>query len=123
MPLLRLLNLIAAGTLGLGMAAIASPTVAAQSHHSPTAPTATVEVADLFKTLRIIEDVDDLLEGDYLEVSPIEDVLDPINDAIEVVDNTVDEVQDIFDDDSRDAIDDIDNAIDRATYDAYDWYD
>jgi hypothetical protein len=120
----RSMPLMAVGIGVLLGTAIAPQTFAAQPSISPSSsPLPNTAVADLFKTLRIIEDVDDLLEGDYLEVSPIEDVLDPINDAIEAVDDTVDEVQDVFDDDSRDTIDDIDDAIDRITHDTDNWYD
>lgn len=78
---LRLMTLVVGSStiLGTVSTAIAFPAKPGQS----------IEYAGLFRTLNVIEDVDDALDGNFGQIDPVRNVTENIEDGLDDVNDTI----------------------------------
>lgn len=107
------------GTLFCSLATPGRATVPVQ----PPAPASQTTVAGLWDVFRVVEDLDDLRDGDFTEITPVEEALRPIESALDSVEEVIDNVQDIANDPVQDQVDNMDDSIDRVIHDVEDFYD
>ena len=104
--------------------AVLSPQLAS-SNHSPQ------KTADLFDTIDLIEDVDDALDGDFLDIDPLRDVTEGVEDVVDDVTDTYNDVTDFriwepftdIDETVEDFVDDVDDIMRHISNDIDDWLD
>lgn len=114
-----------------GAIALTAPALAAISPQPDTASIPGHQRADLFHTLDVIEDVDDLLDGDIGDIDPIRDFTEDIEGAVDDVNDTIEDITDIdiyepftdIDDRVEDFADDIDDTMRHISNDVEDWFD
>lgn len=115
-------HLSVTGFIGLLLWGLATP-VGATVPVQPSGPDRQTTIAGLWDVFRVVEDLDDLRDGDFTEITPVEEALRPIEDALDSVEGVIDDVQDITNDPVQDQVDNMDDAIDRVIHDVEDFYD
>jgi hypothetical protein len=131
---MKLINRLAHVFLGIGVvgSAIAStlPTHAAIVPPAPSPDNTHRYVAGLFHTLDIIEDVDDVIDGDFGDIDPIREVTEDVGDVVDDISDTYNDVTDIkiwepftdIDDNVEDFVDDVDDTMRHVSNDIDDWF-
>ncbi|MGD1943511.1 MAG: hypothetical protein ACFB0G_19630 [Leptolyngbyaceae cyanobacterium] len=111
--------------------ACAIPVEAATAPRLSQPMAVSVPVAGLFHTLDVIEDVDDVLDGDFGDIDPVRDFTEDVEDAVDDVSDTIDDVTDFHiyepftdvDDRVEDFADDVDDTMRHISNDVEDWFD
>ncbi|WOD37020.1 hypothetical protein [Nodosilinea sp. E11] len=125
---LQLLTLVL--SVGVAGAAIA-PALPVGGAIAPPAPDSTHHhLAGLFHTLDVIEDVDDVVDGDFGEIDPVRNVTEGVGDAVDDISDTYNDVTDFriwepftdIDDSVEDFSDDVDDSMRHVSNNVEDWF-
>ncbi|NEQ43960.1 MAG: hypothetical protein F6K00_10540 [Leptolyngbya sp. SIOISBB] len=126
----RLAYALSISVVGMAISS-AQPTPAAITPQLASANRPLQKTASLFDTIDLIEDVDDALDGDFLDIDPFRDVTEGVEDVVDDVTDTYNDVTDFriwepftgVDDTVEDFVDDVDDTMRHISNDIDDWFD
>lgn len=129
-PINRLTYALSISVVGMTIAS-ARPAPAAIAPQLASGYHVPQKTASLFDTIDLIEDVDDALDGDFLDIDPLRNVTEGIEDVVDDVTDTYNDVTDFriwepftgVDDTVEDFVDDVDDTMRHISNDIDDWFD
>lgn len=106
------------------------PTTAATLPSSQTPLVPSTQFAGLWHTIDVLEDVDDVVNGNFGQVDPVREVTESVGDALDDVNDTIYDVTHInpiepftqVDDQVEDFVDDVDDTMRHVSNDVNDWF-